>query len=45
MIITRYDPKSHAIFRIERASEVDDFDSKKIPDITSIEPQHYRIGE
>lgn len=40
MIITRYGLKSHPIFRIERASEVDDFDSKNIPDITSIVSSH-----
>ena len=45
MVITRYGPKSHPMFRIERASEVDGFDSENIPDITNIEPQPYRIGE
>ena len=45
VVITRYGPKSHPIFRIERASEVDGFDSDKIPDIINIEPQPYRIGE
>ena len=33
------------MFRIERASEVDGFDSEKIPDIINTEPQFYRIGE
>ena len=45
IVITRYGPKSHPMFRIERASEVDGFDSEKIPDITNTEPQPYRIGE
>ena len=45
VVITRYGPKSHPMFRIERASEVDGFDLEKIPDITNIESQPYRIGE
>ena len=45
VVITRYGPKSHPMFRIERASKVDGFDSEKIPDITNTEPQPYRIGE
>ena len=45
MVITRYGPKSHPMFRIERASEVDGFDSDAIPDITNTEPKPYRIGE
>lgn len=45
VVITRYGPKRHPMFRIERASEVDGFDSEKLPDITNTEPQPYRIGE
>ena len=33
------------MFRIERVFKVDSFDLEKIPDITNIESQSYRIGE